>query len=55
MNHLKKSNFDADMSDMDIEIRFDDDEDRQRLIQLNFRDNEALVGKAPFPHWTINR
>ena len=22
---------------------------------MNFRDSEAVVGKAPFPHWAINR
>ena len=55
MNHLQKSNFDADISDIDIELQMEDDEDRQRLIALNFRDSETVIGKAPFQHWTVNR
>lgn len=55
MNHLQKSNYDAEVSDIDIEFKIEDDEDRQRLIKMNFKESEAIVGKAPFPHWTINR
>ena len=43
------------MSDIDIEIRIEDDEDKQRLVRCNFMDSETVVGKLPFSHWTINR
>ena len=52
---MQKSNYDVDMSEIDIEFKIEDDEDRLRLIKLNFRESETVVGKAPFPHWTINR
>jgi len=55
MNHLQKQNYDAEISELDIEIKIEDDIDRQRLAALNFRESETCVGKAPFPHWTINR
>lgn len=55
MAALQKNNYDAEISDIDIEFKMEDDEDRQRLINLNFRESETVVGKAPFPHWTINR
>ena len=55
MSRLQKSNLDADISDIDIEFKIEDDEDRQRLAERNFRESETLVGKLPFQHWTINR
>ena len=55
MNHLQKSPYDAEISDIDIEFNIEDDEDRQKLAQLNFKESETLVGKMPFPHWTIIR
>ena len=54
MNHLQKSNVD-EISDIDIEFKIEDDEDRQRLAECNFKEIETLVGKLPFQHWTINR
>lgn len=55
MNHLQKSNFDADISDIDIEFKMEDDEDKQKLVEMNFKESHSLLGKAPFPHWMINR
>ena len=54
MNHLQKSNID-EISDIDIEFKIEDDEDRLRLAECNFKEIETLVGKLPFQHWTINR
>ena len=33
----------------------EEDEDKSELVRLNFKDGEGLIGKSPFPHWTINR
>lgn len=55
MSRLQKSNLDADISEIDIEFKIEDDEERQRLVDYNFRESETIVGKLPFQHWTINR
>ena len=46
---------DFEVSDDEPEVKIDHDDDSKRLIQLNFRKDEAKVGKLPFTHWTINR
>ena len=55
LNVLQKSNYDAEISDIDLEFKVEEDEDKSKLIELNFKDGEGLIGKSPFPHWTINR
>ena len=55
LNVLQKSNYDAEISDIDLEFKAEEDEDRSKLLELNFKDGEGFVGKSPFPHWTINR
>ena len=46
---------DFEVSDEEPEVKIDHDDDSKRLMQLNFRKDEAKVGKLPFTHWTINR
>lgn len=55
LNVLQKSNYDAEISDIDLEFKVEEDEDKSELVRLNFKDGEGLIGKSPFPHWTINR
>ena len=52
---LQKSNYDAEISDIDLEFKVEEDEDKSKLVEINFKDGEGFVGKSPFPHWTINR
>ena len=55
LNVLQKSNYDAEISDIDLEFKVEEDEDKCKLVELNFKDGEGFIGKSPFPHWTINR
>ena len=55
LNVLQKSNYDAEISDIDLEFKVEEDEDKSMLVELNFKDGEGFIGKSPFPHWTINR
>lgn len=55
LNVLQKSNYDAEISDIDLEFKVEEDEDKCKLVELNFKEGEGFIGKSPFPHWTINR
>ena len=55
LNVLQKSNYDAEISDIDLEFKVEEDADKCKLVELNFKDGEGFIGKSPFPHWTINR